>query len=85
MIGSAIAGWILFGIGVLMYLVALVDRVRKMFGPGGRESVAGLKDTVAAIAKLAEAFAKFSEDIQYLLLASGCLAAGIYLLQARPF
>jgi hypothetical protein len=85
MIGSAIAGWILFVIGVVMYLVAIIERVRKMFGPGEEESLVAIKETAEAVAKLAEAFAKFSEDIQFLLLASGCLIAGIYLLQNRPF
>jgi hypothetical protein len=85
MIGSLIAGWVLFIIGVLMYLASLVGRIQKMRRRDRLESLAEIKDTVEALAKLAEAFSKFSEDIQYLLLATGCLIAGIYLLQSRPF
>jgi hypothetical protein len=86
--GSMIAGWILFGIGVVMYIVAIWTRVRKLIGRGEETTARGLediKDAAEAISKLAEVFAKFSEDIQFLLLGTGALLAGIYLLVNQPF
>lgn len=83
--GSAIAGWILFTIGVVIYLVSIVARVKKMFGPGEEEGIEVIKETAEALTALAEAFSKFSDDMQFLLLGTGCLVAGIYLLQNRPF
>jgi hypothetical protein len=85
MIGSQIAGWILFGLGTLMYLLMLVKKAQSLRGGDRRESPSQIKDTVEALARLAEAFTKFSEDIQYLILATGCLIAGLYLLQNQPF
>ena len=82
---SLIAGWILFVIGVAMYIVSLWGRIKKLTEKSKLEGIGDVKDTVEALAKLAESFSKFSEDIQFLLLGSGCLAAGIYLLQTRPF
>lgn len=86
--GSLIAGWVLFVIGIIMYLVAIWGRVQKMRGAGGEEGVRDLgdiRDTAEAVAQLAEAFAKFSEDIQFLLLGTGALIAGLYLLVNQPF
>lgn len=93
MLGSLIAGWILFTVGVLMYLVSLWGRVKTLRSGSSSSSAeeeleldAGeLTKLAEAAAKLVEAFTKFSEEIQFLLLGSGCLAAGIYLLQNRPF
>jgi hypothetical protein len=86
--GSLIAGWILFGIGVVMYIVAIWGRIRKMLGVREETAARGLEDikeTAQAIAKLAEVFAKFSEDIQFLLLGTGALLGGLYLLVNQPF
>ena len=86
--GSLIAGWILFAIGVVMYIVAIWGRVRQLIGGGQGPTTKGLeeiKETGEAIAKLAEVFAKFSEDIQFLLLGTGALIAGLYLLVNQPF
>ena len=85
MVASQIAGWILFIIGILMYLIILIERIRKLFQPTKRADFDSIEDTVDAIRKLLEAFSKFSDDMQFLLLASGCLIAGIYLLKNTPF
>jgi hypothetical protein len=84
--GSTIAGWILFGVGILIYLVSIWARIQKL--TKRREEaidLASIEDTAKAVAKLVEAFSKFSEDMQFLLLGSGCLVAGLYLLQNKPF
>ena len=83
---SVYAGWILFGLGVLMYLLIIVQRFMKLIS-SNKEGVdfGPIEKTADAIAKLAEAFSKFSEDIQFLLLGTGCLAVGIYLLTNKPF
>jgi hypothetical protein len=86
--GSEIAGWILFAIGVAMYIVSIWGRVRNLLGRGAEGAERGLeeiKDAAEAITKLAEVFAKFSEDIQFLLLGTGALVAGLYLLANKPF
>lgn len=86
--GSQIAGWMLFGVGLIMYAVAIWGRIRRMLGDKGLAADLGLdsiKDVTEALAKLAEVFAKLSEDMQYLVLATVLLAAGLYLLTARPF
>ena len=86
--GSLIAGWILFAVGVAMYVVAIWSRIRNLLGGGSEGVERGLeefKETAEAIAKLAEVFAKFSEDIQFLLLGTGALVAGLYLLVNQPF
>jgi hypothetical protein len=86
--GSTIAGWILFAIGIAMYAVAIWGRVRQLIGAGQSPPKKGLeqiKDAAEAIAKLADVFAKFSEDIQFLLLGTGALIAGLYLLVNQPF
>jgi hypothetical protein len=85
MIGSLIAGWILFAVGLVIYGVSIWARIRKMLGAGEEESLAVIKETAEALAELAEAFSKFSEEMQFLLLGTGCLIGGIYLLQNRPF
>lgn len=85
MIGSLIAGWVLFAIGVIIYLVSIWARAQKLLGAGEEESLEAIKETATAVAKLAEVFSKFSEDMQFLLLGTGCLIAGVYLLQSRPF
>lgn len=82
---SQIAGGILFLIGVAMYVVSLWGRIKKLTEKKKLEGIGDIKDTVEALAKLAESFSKFSEDIQFLLLGTGCLLAGIYLLQTKPF
>jgi hypothetical protein len=84
MIGSVIAGWVLFGLGLIIYAVVLVDKVRKM-SRGSEEGLDTIKDTVEALAKLADTFSKFSDSMQLLLLGTGCLIAGIYLLSTQPF
>jgi hypothetical protein len=84
--GSTIAGWILFGLGVLIYLVSIWGRIQKLIKR--REEaidLASIEDTAKAIAKLVETFSKFSEDMQFLLLGTGCLLAGLYLLKNQPF
>jgi hypothetical protein len=71
-----------------MYLVMLVKKalsLRPSAQSEQQESLGQIKDTAEALTKLAEAFAKFSEDMQYLILATGCLIGGIYLLQNQPF
>jgi uncharacterized membrane protein YiaA len=85
--GSQIAGWTLFGLGVIIYLIAIWERVRSRTTPSkeGLESLREIKETAEAITKLAEAFSKFSEEIQFLLLGTGLLIAGIYLLSNQPF
>jgi hypothetical protein len=86
--GSTIAGWILFGLGVLMYLIGIFSRFRRLIGGGGEEGLEGIEDIVdaaKAIAKLAEVLNKFSEDIQFILLGTGALLAGLYLLTNQPF
>ena len=86
--GSLVAGWILFALGAAMYIISIWGRVKNLLGGGAEAGVRGLeeiKDAAEAITKLAEAFAKFSEEIQFLLLGTGALAAGIYLLTNRPF
>lgn len=85
MIGSLIAGWIFFAIGVIIYLVSIWARAQKLLGAGEREKLEVIKETAEAVGKLVEAFSKLSEDMQFLLLGTGCLIAGIYLLQNRPF
>lgn len=85
MTGSLIAGWILFAIGVVIYVISIWARVQKLLGAGEEEGLEVIKETADAITRLAEAFSKFSEDMQFLLLGTGCLIAGIYLLQNRPF
>ncbi len=85
MTGSGIAGWVLFILGVAGYLVSLWGYVQKRQSKQRLESLTEIKETVEAIAKLAEAFAKFSEDIQFLLISSGFLFGGIYLLVNQPF
>ena len=85
MIGSLIAGWVLFAIGVIIYLVSIWARAQKLLGAGERGKLEVFKETAEAVGKLVEAFSKFSEDMQFLLLGTGCLIAGIYLLQSRPF
>jgi hypothetical protein len=84
MMGSVIAGWVLFGLGLIIYAVVLVEKVRKMTR-GSEESLDTIKDTVEALAKLADTFSKFSDSMQLLLLGTGCLIAGIYLLSTQPF
>lgn len=84
MMGSVIAGWVLFGLGLIIYVVVLVEKVRKMTR-GSEESLDTIKDTVEALAKLADTFSKFSDSMQLLLLGTGCLIAGIYLLSTQPF
>ncbi len=84
MMGSVIAGWVLFGLGLIIYAVVLVEKVRKMIR-GSEESLDTIKDTVEAMAKLADTFSKFSDSMQLLLLGTGCLIAGIYLLSTQPF
>lgn len=83
MLASQISGWILFAVGVLMYLVSIWRRLQQR--TRREESLRDIKDTVKALTELLDAFSKFSEDIQFLLLATGCLVVGIYLLQSKPF
>ncbi len=84
--GSQIAGWILFVLGLVLYAVAIWGRVSELFSPKRvAADLASIEDSAEAIAKLAEALSKFSQDIQFAILGSGCLAAGLYLLATRPF
>lgn len=86
--GSVIAGWILFIIGCAMYIVSIWKRVSNLITPiRSTEELAldDIKDTVDGIKKLLEVFEKFSEDIQFLLLGSGCILAGLFLLANKPF
>jgi len=88
MTGSLIAGWSLFGIGALMYLGMLVKKalsLRNSRSSSQQESLRQIKNTVEALTLLAEALSKFSEDMQYLILATGCLIGGIDMLQNQPF
>jgi len=85
---SSIAGMIMFILGTLMLLLELIAQARKTFGApqGGRESVAAAtKDTVEAVAKLLEAFNKFSDSMQRLLLGTALMIGGLYLLSNKPF
>lgn len=85
---SQIAGWTLFGIGLIMYVVIIWGRIRRLMAGESLAKRLGLdtiKDLTDAIAKLAEVFAQLSDDMQFLVLATALLAAGLYLLTARPF
>ena len=85
---SQIAGWVLFAVGLVMYAVVIWGRIRRLMSGGSLRADLGLdtiKDVTDAIAKLAEVFAKLSEDMQFLVLATALLAAGLYLLTVRPF
>lgn len=84
--GSLIAGWMLFGLGIALYAIAIWGRVRKLLTPSQEAlDLSEIEDAVEAIAKLAQALSKFSEDIQFAILGTGCIAAGLYLLANRPF
>ena len=85
---SQIAGWILFGVGLIIYAVVIWGRIRRLLAGESLANHLGLdtiKDLTDAIAKLAEVFARLSEDMQLLVLATALLAAGLYLLTVRPF
>ena len=85
---SSIAGMIMFILGTLMLLLELIAQARKTFGTpqGGRESIAvATKDTMEAVAKLLEAFNKFSDSMQRLLLGTALMIGGLYLLSNKPF
>jgi hypothetical protein len=84
--GSLIAGWILFALGIVLYGIAIWGRVRKLLAPRQEAlDLSGIEDAAEAIAKLAQALSKFSEDIQFAILGTGCIAAGLYLLAHQPF
>jgi hypothetical protein len=85
---SQIAGWVLFGIGLIMYAVIIWGRIRRLLAGETLTKRLGLdsiKDLTDAIAKLVEVFAQLSDDMQFLVLATALLAAGLYLLTAKPF
>jgi hypothetical protein len=85
---SQIAGWILFAIGLIMYAVIIWGRIRRLLSGETLAKRLGLdtiKDIADAIAKLVEVFAQLSDDMQFLVLATVLLAAGLYLLSAKPF
>jgi hypothetical protein len=85
---SQIAGWILFGVGLIMYAVIIWGRIRRLMSGESlakRLGIDTIKDLTDAIAKLVEVFAQLSDDMQFLVLATVLLAAGIYLLTAKPF
>lgn len=84
--GSLIAGWLLFGLGIVLYVIAIWGRVRRLLGrPPEALDPSAIEDTAKAIARLAEALSKLSEDLQFAILGTGCIAAGLYLLVNRPF
>jgi hypothetical protein len=85
---SQIAGWILFGIGLIMYAVIIWGRIRRLLQGETvtkRLGLDSIKDLTDAIAKLVEVFAQLSDDMQFLILATALVAAGLYLLSAKPF
>ena len=86
--GSLIAGWTLFIIGCVMYLISIWKRVKNFLAPKVTQeelALEDIKEAVDAITKLLEAFSKFSEEVQFLILGSGCIMAGLYLLSNKPF
>ena len=81
---SQIIGLFLVVVGVVMYVFSIWGYVQKR-RQRQQESLADIKATIYVVTKLLEAFAKFSEDMQFLLVATGILFAGLYLLQNKPF
>lgn len=87
---SSIAGMIMFILGTLMLLLELVAQARKTFGGGeggrgGAERAGAAKDSIEAVTKLLEAFNKFSDSMQRLLLGTALMIGGLYLLSNKPF
>jgi hypothetical protein len=81
---SQIIGLVLVVIGVVMYAFSIWGYYQKRTQKQ-RGGLSEIKETLDALTKLLEAFAKFSDDMQFLLVATGILFAGLYLLQNKPF
>ena len=91
---SVVLGWILVGVGVLSYLVALAVLVKeRFFAPAQRDLLpnfteADLKviaELVDKLAKAMEQFGKLSVPVQWAILGLLQIGVGAYLISARPF
>ena len=81
---SQIIGLVLVVIGVVMYAFSIWGYYQKK-KQAQKRGLSEIKETIEAVTKLLEAFAKFSDDMQFLLLATGILFAGLYLLPNKQF